>query len=81
MTGDPRAARADGAREGLSSTRGRRIRGHLAQSRQSKGRQGLPFDLLRDIKRLNDDLVAGPAYPVLEAWGALLAIRISDRSC
>jgi phosphate:Na+ symporter len=35
---------------------------------------------LHDIKRLNDHLVAGAAYPMLEARGALLATRISDRS-
>jgi phosphate:Na+ symporter len=34
----------------------------------------------RDIKRLNDHLVAGAAYPSLEASGALLASRISDAS-
>jgi phosphate:Na+ symporter len=35
---------------------------------------------LRDIKRLNDHLVTGAAYPVLEASGALLASRIrTDR--
>jgi phosphate:Na+ symporter len=32
---------------------------------------GAALDLLRDIKRLNDHLVAGAAYPVLEASGAL----------
>ena len=31
-----------------------------------------PLDLLRDIKRLNDHLVAGAAYPVLEASGELM---------
>jgi phosphate:Na+ symporter len=35
---------------------------------------------LRDVKRLNDHLVAGAAYPVLEASGALLASWISDGS-
>jgi phosphate:Na+ symporter len=30
------------------------------------------LDLLRDIKRLNDHLVAGAAYPVLEASGDLM---------
>jgi hypothetical protein len=34
---------------------------------------------LRDIKRLNDHLVAGAPYPVLDARG-LLASRIWDRS-
>jgi phosphate:Na+ symporter len=35
---------------------------------------------LRDIKRFNDHLVVGAAYPVLEASGALLASGISDGS-
>jgi phosphate:Na+ symporter len=56
------------------------IRGHLAQLRKSNGRQALPLDLLRSIKRLNNHLVAGAAYSVLEARGALLASRVSDGS-
>jgi hypothetical protein len=48
--------------------------------RKNDERQALPLDLLRDIKRLNDHLVAGAAYPVLEASCALLASRIrTDR--
>jgi hypothetical protein len=48
--------------------------------RKNDTRQALPLDLLRDIKRLNDHLVAGAAYPVLEATGSLLASRIrADR--
>ena len=81
MTGDPRAARA--LTEQKSEFRRREadaIRAHLAQLRKNDGRQALPLDLLRDIKRLNDHLVAGAAYPVLEASGALLASRIrTDR--
>jgi phosphate:Na+ symporter len=82
MTGDPRAARA--LTEQKSEFRRREadaIRAHLAQLRKNDGRQALHLDLLRDIKRLNDHLVAGAAYPVLEASGALLASRIrTDRS-
>jgi phosphate:Na+ symporter len=81
MTGDPRAARA--LSEQTSEFRRREadaIRAHLAQLRKNDGRQALPLDLLRDIKRLNDHLVAGAAYPVLEATGAVLASRISDAS-
>jgi phosphate:Na+ symporter len=81
MTGDPRAARA--LSEQKSEFRRREadaIRAHLAQLRKNDGRQTLPLDLLRDIKRLNDHLVAGAAYPVLEATGVLLASRIrTDR--
>ncbi len=81
MTGDPHAARA--LTKQKSEFRRREadaIRAHLAQLRKSNGRQALPLDLLRDIKRLNDHLVAGAAYPVLEARGALLATRISAGS-
>ena len=81
MTGDPRAARA--LTEQKSEFRRREadaIRAHLAQLRKNDARQALPLDLLRDIKRLNDHLVAGAAYPVLEASGAMLASRIrTDR--
>jgi phosphate:Na+ symporter len=81
MTGDLRAARAPTRQK--SEFRRREadaIRAHLAQLRKSNGRQALPLDLLRDIKRLNDHLVAGAAYPVLEARGAPPARRISARS-
>jgi phosphate:Na+ symporter len=77
MTGDPRAART--LTEQKSEFRGREadaIRAHLAQLRKNDGRQALPLDLLCDVKRLNDHLVAGAADPVLEASGALLASRI-----
>ena len=40
--------------------------------------EAAPLDLLRDIKRLNDHLVAGAAYPVLEAAGELMPSRIVD---
>ena len=81
MSGDLRAARAliEQKRE-FRRREANAIRAHLAQLRTSNGRQALPLDLLRDIKRLNDHLVAGAAYPVLEARGALLASRISERS-
>jgi phosphate:Na+ symporter len=81
MTGDPLAARA--LIEQKKEFRRREadaIRAHLAQLRKNNGRHALPLDLLRDIKRLNDHLVAGAAYPVLEASSALLASRISDGS-
>ncbi len=81
MTGDLRAARAliEQKRE-FRRREAEAIRAHLAQLRKSSARQALPLDLLRDIKRLNDHLVAGAAYPVLEASGALLASRISEGS-
>ena len=81
MTGDLRAARAliEQKRE-FRRREAEAIRAHLAQLRKSDVRQALPLDLLRDIKRLNDHLVAGAADPVLEASGALLASRISEGS-
>jgi phosphate:Na+ symporter len=81
MSGDPRAARAliEQKRE-FRRREANAIRARLAQLRKSNGRQALPLDLLRDIKRLNDHLVAGAAYPVLEASGVLVASRISDGS-
>jgi phosphate:Na+ symporter len=81
MTGDPRAAREliEQKRE-FRRREADAIRAHLAQLRASNGRQALPTDLLRDIKRFNDHLVAGAAYPMLEASGALLASQISHGS-
>ena len=34
------------------------------------------LDLLRDLKRINDHLVSGAAYPVLQSQGALLTSRL-----
>jgi phosphate:Na+ symporter len=81
MSGDPRAAQAliEQKRE-FRRRETDAIRAHLAQLRTSNGRQAPPLDLLRDIKRLNDHLVAGAAYPVLEARGAILTNRIPERS-
>jgi len=81
MTGDLRAARAliEQKRE-FRRREADALRAHLARLRKSDVRQALPLDLLRDIKRLNDHLVAGAADPVLEASGALLASRISEGS-
>ena len=38
----------------------------------------LHLDLVRDLKRINDHLVAGAAYPVLEREGELLPSRIGS---
>ncbi len=57
------------------------IRSHFARLRDQSSAQGptaSPLDLVRDIKRLNDHLVAGAAYPVLEATGELMPSRIGD---
>jgi phosphate:Na+ symporter len=57
------------------------IKTHFAELRGGAGSaatQTSALDLMRDIKRLNDHLVAGAAYPVLEASGDLMPSRIVD---
>jgi phosphate:Na+ symporter len=82
MTGDARAARlltqqkAEFRRRETDA-----IRIHFAELRDQNrpaATQTSPLDLSRDIKRLNDHLVAGAAYPVLEASGDLMPSRIVD---
>jgi phosphate:Na+ symporter len=80
-TGDRRAARI--LSEQKSEFRRREaeaIRSHFARLRDRRdggGAPASPLDLMRDIKRLNDHLVAGAAYPVLEAAGELMPSRIA----
>ena len=82
MTGDARAAKV--LTQQKAEFRRREtdaIRTHFADLRdrnRSTAKQAPPLDLLRDIKRLNDHLVAGAAYPVLEASGDLMPSRIVD---
>ena len=56
------------------------LAGHLSDLRETarEGRDAgaLHLDLIRDLKRINDHLVAGAAYPVLERDGALMATRL-----
>jgi phosphate:Na+ symporter len=47
---------------------------------KTTAQQTSPLDLMRDIKRLNDHLVAGAAYPVLEATGDLMPSRIAENN-
>ena len=81
---DRRPARgqgADPAEGGISPPRGRRDQDLFCRAprpSESAATQTSPLDLLRDIKRLNDHLVAGAAYPVLEAAGDLMPSRIAD---
>lgn len=82
MTGDPRAARVLTQQKAEFRRReAEAIKTHFAELRD-RGKTGAPqtsaLDLMRDIKRLNDHLVAGAAYPVLEASGDLMASRIAD---
>ena len=65
---------------GISSPRDDAIRTHFAELRdtaRSAARQTPPLDPLRDIKRLSDHLVAGAAYPELEASGDLMLAGLS----
>ena len=78
-TGDARAARL--LAEQKSEFRRREaeaLKAQIAQLRDSKSAASAPpVDLLRDLKRLNDHLVSGAAYPVLEAGGQLMASRMT----
>jgi phosphate:Na+ symporter len=80
MTSDPRAARVLTQQKGEFRRReAEAIKTHFAELRdrsKTAGPQMSALDLMRDIKRLNDHLVAGAAYPVLEAIGDLMPSRI-----
>ena len=78
-TGDRRAARVLSQQKAEFRRReGEAIKTHFARLRQQREATAPALDLLRDIKRLNDHLVAGAAYPVLEAAGELMPSRIAD---
>jgi phosphate:Na+ symporter len=78
-TGDKRAARVLSQQKAEFRRReGEAIKTHFARLRQQRRATAPSLDLLRDIKRLNDHLVAGAAYPVLEAAGELMPSRIAD---
>ena len=78
-TGDRRAARVLSQQKAEFRRReGEAIKTHFARLRQQRQATAPSLDLLRDIKRLNDHLVAGAAYPVLEAAGELMPSRIAD---
>ena len=82
MTGDARAARVLTQQKAEFRRReGEAIKTYFTQLRyhdRTAATQTSPLDLLRDIKRLNDHLVAGAAYPVLEASGDLMPSRVID---
>jgi phosphate:Na+ symporter len=78
-TGDKRAARVFSQQKAEFRRReGEAIKAHFARLRQQRNVAAPSLDLLRDIKRLNDHLVAAAAYPVLEAAGELMPSRIAD---
>jgi phosphate:Na+ symporter len=76
-TGDARAARllAEQKQE-FRRREAEALKNHVADLRAGSPSVAPPIDLLRDIKRLNDHLVAGAAYPVLEAAGRLAESRM-----
>ena len=81
MTGDPRAARVLTQQKAEFRRReAEAIKTYFAVrgGDRSAATQTSALDLMRDIKRLNDHLVAGAAYPVLEASGDLMPSRIVD---
>ena len=82
MTGDRRGAKLLSQQKAEFRRReAEAVKTHFARLRDQPNRmpqEAAPLDLLRDIKRLNDHLVAGAAYPVLEAAGELMPSRIVD---
>jgi len=80
VTGDRHAARVlSQQKEEFRRREAESIKAHFARLRDRRDAStphAAPLDLLRDIKRLNDHLVAGAAYPVLEAAGELMPSRI-----
>ena len=76
-TGDARAARllAEQKQE-FRRREAEALKNHVADLRAGSSSVAPMLDLLRDIKRLNDHLVAGAAYPVLEAAGRLAESRM-----
>jgi phosphate:Na+ symporter len=82
-TEDVRAARALAAeKEEFRKQEGTETEAHFAQIRagqtQAAERSAWRLDLLRDLKRINDHLVAAAAYPVLKDRGELLLTRLRE---
>jgi phosphate:Na+ symporter len=83
MTEDARAARQLAAeKQGFRDLEESGTAAHLARLRErrpeSAETSGLHLDLLRDLKRVNDHLVAAAAYPVLRGQGELLPSRVRE---
>ncbi len=83
MTEDARAARI--LADEKAAFRDLEARAMTAHFGQLRGKEVAPaetsplhLDLLRDLKRVNDHLVAGAAYPVLQGQGELLSSRIRE---
>ena len=83
MTEDVRAARALAVeKEKFRKLEAAEIEVHFRQIRagqaQSAERSAWRLDLLRDLKRVNDHLVAAAAYPILKGQGELLPTRLRE---
>src|SRR3954447_26247621 len=83
MSADVRAARLLAAEKaGFRDLESRATEAHFQRLRRglvpSAETSALHLDLVRDLKRINDHLVAGAAYPVLEREGELLPSRIAN---
>jgi phosphate:Na+ symporter len=83
MTEDVRAARVLAAEKAtFRDLEGAETEAHFAQIRagqaQAAERSAWRLDLLRDLKRINDHLVAAAAYPVLKDQGELLPTRVRE---
>jgi phosphate:Na+ symporter len=83
MTADVRAARMLAAeKEAFRELETAATEEHFAQIRSGQTRaaevSAWRLDLLRDLKRVNDHLVAAAAYPVLKGQGELLPTRLRE---
>jgi phosphate:Na+ symporter len=81
MTEDARAARElAGEKAVFRELDARATAGHFARLRAgrvvSAETSAVHLDVLRDLKRINDHLVASAAYPVLKVQGELLPSRL-----
>ncbi len=81
MSEDLRAARLLAAEKAVFREMEREATAaHLARLREGRldtaATSALPLDGISDLKRINDHLVRGAAYPVLENAGELLATRL-----
>jgi phosphate:Na+ symporter len=85
MTGDGRAARVLAAEKTVfRDIEAKAIDAHFQQLRNNKAERietsTLHLDLVRNLKSVNDRLVAGAAYPVLEDLGELRITRLKPKS-
>jgi phosphate:Na+ symporter len=83
MTEDVRAARLLAAeKEAFREIEASATEDHFAKIRTGQAQEATAsawrLDLLRDLKRINDHLIAAAAYPILKGQGELLPTRLRD---